>query len=216
VSGGESASFLKKRTGSPVAKKHLLNARCGNGAANAASKSKSICFFLFTKRRSCFALLCVTSLTACGTSADSSAGPIGGAAVGIGVGGITANPLIGYAAGIGAQAGITALQKFLSRRLHQGEQDNIAATVASLQPGQHAPWQISYKIPINAEHGDVTVTRTITSPLTTCKEVAFTVIEGQKPSAPRGIYITSACAQPDGTWRWAEAEPATARWGFLQ
>jgi len=161
-------------------------------------------------------VICALALAGCGSSGDSSAGPIGGAAVGIGVGGLTADPLIGYAAGVGAQAGITALQKYLSRKLHQGEQDNIAATVATLQPGQHAPWKISYKIPVAAEHGDVTVTRVINSSLTTCKEVAFTVIDGTRPDAPRGIYITTACAHPDGTWHWADAEPATARWGFLQ
>ncbi len=155
-------------------------------------------------------------LAACGNTAESSAGPIGGAAVGLGIGGITANPLIGYAAGVGAQAGITALQKYLSRKLHQGEQDNIAATVAKLPLGQTAPWKIGYKIPIENEHGDVTVTRIIKTPLTTCKEVAFTVIDGNRASSPRGLYITSACAQPDGTWKWAEAEPATDRWGFLQ
>lgn len=164
----------------------------------------------------CVPVIFALGLAGCGTNAGNSAGPIGGAAVGIGVGGITANPLIGYAAGVGAQAGITALQKYLSRKLHQGEQDNIAATVADLSPGQHAPWSITYKIPIAGEHGDVTVTRVIKSPLTTCKEVAFTVIDGDRPDAPRGIYITTACAHADGTWHWADAEPATARWGFLQ
>ncbi len=161
--------------------------------------------------------LCALALLAgCGNAADDSAGPVGGAAVGLGVGGITANPLIGYAAGVGAQAGITALQKYLSRKLHQGEQDNIAATVAHLQPGEVAPWIISYKIPIDGEHGDVTVTRLIPTPLTLCKEVAFTVIDGDKPNAPRGLYITSACEDSNGAWKWAQAEPATQRWGFLQ
>jgi len=161
-------------------------------------------------------VFCALLLAGCGAGAANSAGPIGGAAVGLGVGGITANPLVGYAAGIGAQAGITALQKYLSRDIHEGEQDNIAATVATLQPGQHAPWKIGYTIPIASEHGDVTVTRIINSALTTCKEVAFTVIDGNQPNAPRGIYITTACTHADGTWHWADAEPATARWGFLQ
>jgi len=155
-------------------------------------------------------------LAGCGNTAANSAGPVGGAAVGLGVGGITANPLIGYAAGVGAQAGITALQKYLSRKLHQGEQDNIAEAVAKMQIGQEAPWRIAYRIPVANEHGDVTVTRIIKTPLATCKEVAFTVIDGNKPSSPRGLYITTACAQPDGTWKWAEAEPAIERWGFLQ
>jgi hypothetical protein len=79
-----------------------------------------------------------------------------------------------------------------------------------------AAWKISYDIPIGDAHGDVTVTRIITSPLTTCKEVAFTIITSKNPAAPRPVYITTACEQSDGTWKWAEAEPAVERWGFLQ
>jgi len=160
--------------------------------------------------------LALLALAGCNEATQNSAGPLGGAAVGFGVSGVTANPFIGYAAGIGAQAAITALQKYLSRKLHHGEQENIAAAIALMQPGQTAPWQIRFAIPIGAEHGDVTVTRIISSPLTTCKEVAFTVIDGKAPNAPRAIYITTACRESDGTWQWAEAEPAVARWGFLQ
>lgn len=162
------------------------------------------------------AVLALLALAGCDEATQNSAGPLGGAAVGFGVSGVTANPFIGYAAGIGAQAAITALQKYLSRKLHQGEQDNIAAAVAGLQLGQTSAWRISFAIPIGAAHGDVTVTRVVSSPLTVCKEVAFTVIDGKEPDAPRGIYFTSACLDSNGTWQWAEAEPAVARWGFLQ
>jgi len=161
-------------------------------------------------------LAAVLLLTGCNNALETSAGPVAGAAAGLGVSGLTANPAIGYAAGIATQAGITALQKYLSRKLHQGEQDRIAATVATLQPGQSAPWQIHYDIPVDAEHGDVTVTRDMSNALTQCKEVAFTVVANRKPDAPRGIYITSACEASDGTWKWAEAEPAINRWGYLQ
>ncbi len=160
--------------------------------------------------------LALLALAGCNDATQNSAGPLAGAAVGFGVSGITANPFIGYAAGIGAQAAITALQKYLSRKLHHGEQETIAGTVAGLQPGQSAAWRIRFAIPIGAEHGDVTVTRLIFSPLTVCKEVAFTVVDGKKPDAPRGIYMTTACRESDGTWQWAEAEPAIGRWGFLQ
>ncbi len=148
--------------------------------------------------------------------AVTSAGPASGAAVGLGLGAVTANPLIGYAAGIGTQAAVTALQKYLSRKLHQGEQDNIARVVAGLGVGQTAPWRIHYEIPIGNEHGDVTVTRVMSSPLTTCKEVVFTIITTTRPGAVRPVYVTSACRQDDGVWKWAEAEPAVERWGFLQ
>jgi surface antigen len=165
------------------------------------------------------ALVLLALLAGCastGSTAASSAGPVSGALAGLGVSAVTADPFVGYAVGIGTQAAVTALEKYLARKLHQGEQDRIAATVANLQPGQSAPWQIHYDIPVDAAHGDVTVTREISNALTDCKEVAFTVIAGREPDAPRGIYLTTACRESDGTWQWAEAEPAAARWGFLQ
>jgi surface antigen len=168
------------------------------------------------RQKSAVCLALLGWLSGCNETAQNSAGPVGGAAVGLGVAGITADPFVAYAAGVGAQAAISSLQKYLSRTLHKGEQDNIARIVATLQPGQSAAWKIGYIIPIDSEHGDVTVVRTIHAPLTTCKIVAFTVIAGHKADAGRGIYITSACVQSDGTWKWAEAEPAVARWGFLQ
>ena len=164
----------------------------------------------------CGGVCLLAALAGCNSSTASSAGPLGGAAVGLGVAGITANPFVAYAAGVGAQAAITSLQKYLSRKVQQGEQDNIASTVGNLQPGQYAPWKISYVLPVENEHGDVTVIQSINTPLTECKEVAFTVVAGNKPDAARAVYITSACAESDGVWKWAEAEPAAARWGFLQ
>jgi surface antigen len=158
------------------------------------------------------AALAVLSACANNSTAENSAGPIGGAAVGLGVAGITADPFVAYAAGVGAQAAITALQKYLSRKVHQGEQNDIAATAGALQPGQSAPWQIRYEIPIDREHGDLTVIKTIDSSLATCKQVAFTVIAAHATA----IYITSVCRDSDGAWQWAQSEPAVARWGFLQ
>ena len=155
-------------------------------------------------------------LSALALGGCSSIGGFAGAAAGVASGAVTSNPAVGYAVGIGTQAAITALQKYLSRKLHQGQQDQIAAAIATMQPGDVAAWRISYDIPIGDAHGDVTVTRIMTSPLTTCKEVAFTIITSNNPAAPRPVYITTACEQTDGTWKWAEAEPAVERWGFLQ
>jgi hypothetical protein len=145
-----------------------------------------------------------------------SAGPVTGAAAAIGLGAVTANPFIAYAAGVGTQAAVNSLQQYFSREIHQGEQDNIALAVGRMQPGQEAAWQIRFDLPIGDAQGDVSVTRVITSALTTCKEAAFTVITSKNPQAPRPVYITTACQEPDGGWKWAEAEPATQRWGFLQ
>ncbi len=168
--------------------------------------------------RFALALVLPALLAACSedSAVVTSAGPVAGAAVAIGLGAVTANPFIAYAVGVGTQAGINSLQKYFSRKIHQGEQDNIALAVGKMQPGQVAAWQIRYDLPIGDAHGDVTVTRVVTSPLTICKEAAFTVIGSKNPQAPRPVYITTACEQPDGSWKWAEAEPAAERWGSLQ
>jgi hypothetical protein len=144
-----------------------------------------------------------------------SIGAIGGTAVGLAAGAGTTNPLVGYAAGVGTKAAIDELVKYISRKRQQGEQDEIAIVVGRLAPGETAPWRIDHDIPIGNEHGDVTVTDVLDSALARCKEVAFTVIDGDAPNSPRGTYLTTACAQGD-TWKWAQAEPATERWGFLQ
>jgi hypothetical protein len=147
--------------------------------------------------------------------ACSSIGPVSGAVVGVATGAGTANPVVGYAAGIGTQAAVDTLVKYVSRKRQQHEQDEIAATVGKLAPGQTVPWKIEHDIPIGNEHGEVTVADSIDNALARCKEVVFTVIDGDKPDSPRGIFVTTACAQGE-TWKWAEAEPATQRWGTLQ
>jgi len=166
----------------------------------------------------CLALALPGLLAACSENSAvvTSAGPVAGAAAAIGLGAVTANPFVAYAVGVGTQAGVTALQKYFSREVHQGEQDNIALAVGQMQPGQEAAWKIRFDLPIGDAHGDVTVTRVIASPLTTCKEAAFTIITNKNPQAPRPVYITTACEQPNGGWKWAQAEPSVERWGALQ
>jgi len=164
----------------------------------------------FRHLRFATALVLPGLLAACSENSAvvSSAGPVAGA--------VTANPFVAYAVGVGTQAGVTALQKYFSRKIHQGEQDNIAMAVGHMQPGEVADWKIRFDLPIGDAHGDVTVTRVISSPLTTCKEAAFTIISSKNPQTPRPVYITTACQQSDGTWKWAQAEPAVERWGSLQ
>jgi len=148
-------------------------------------------------------------------AACSSIGAVSGAVVGVATGAGTTNPLVGYAAGVGTKAAVDSLVKYVSLKRQQHEQDQIAVTVGRLAPGQTAPWKIEHDIPIGNEHGDVTVVAVIDNALARCKEVVFTVIDGDKPDSPRGTFVTTACAQGD-TWKWAQAEPATERWGALQ
>jgi len=146
------------------------------------------------------------------TSLGSFAGAVTGAVSGTG----TTNPAVGYAVGIGTKAAVDSLSHYISRKRQQAQQDQIAATVGTLPVGESANWRIRHKIPMfDDQHGYVTVVRDIPNALAPCKEVVFTVIAGKKADSPRGYYATTACQQ--GTrWKWAQAEPATPRWGFLQ
>jgi hypothetical protein len=143
-------------------------------------------------------------------------GQITGVAAGLATGTATGSPAAGFAVGIATNAGVDALVKWIGRSRQGAEQDAIAAVAGSLAVGESRPWRIRHTIPIGNEHGALRVVREIANPLTACKEVVFSVDEGS-PEAPRQrqLFTTAVCWQ--GTrWKWAAAEPAVQRWGYLQ
>ena len=142
----------------------------------------------------------------------SSAGNLVGVVVGAAAGGATANPAIGFGVGVATAAASDYALKTVSRRWHRGEQDAIAQTAGELAPGATAPWRIEHSLPIGNEHGQLQVVSAIDNPLAPCKRVLFSVEEG-KQTPP--WYSVDICQQPQG-WKWASAEPAVERWGFLQ
>ena len=77
--------------------------------------------------------------------------------------------------------------------------------------GQPRAWEIRHTIPIDNEHGELEAVREFATPLTTCREIVFTVIDGET----RDMLVTTLCRQGQN-WRWASAEPAVPRWGYLQ
>lgn len=133
---------------------------------------------------------------------------IAGLAAGGAAGSATANPAVGFAVGISVRAGVDALRQYVVRVRHRGEQDAIAEAAGAAPLGQPRPWEIRHTIPIGNDRGTLTVIRDIDTPLVQCREVVF-VVEGD------GIFTTPICRQ-DGGWKWAAAEPAVNRWGFLQ
>ena len=140
-------------------------------------------------------------------------GAVAGAAAGASVGTISSNPLIGYSVAVGVNAGIDDLEDYIARVRQNAEQDAIVQAVGTMNVGDMRYWKIVHTIPMfDNEHGEMRVTRMITNPLTECKEVLFTVDKGNVPQA---IYTTSACQDTQG-WKWAAAEPAIERWGYLQ
>jgi hypothetical protein len=144
-----------------------------------------------------------------------SIGAISGTVVGVASGAGTTNPVVGYAVGVGTQAAVDSLVKYISRKRQQYEQDRIADIVGKLEPGQTAAWKVDHDVPLGNEHGDVTVVGLIDNRLARCKRVVFTVIDGDAPDSPRATFVTMACAEGQ-MWKWAMADPATERWGTLQ
>ncbi len=109
------------------------------------------------------------------------------------------------------RSGVNALADYLDRRRHQGEQDAIADAAGSAPIGTARAWEIRHTIPIGNERGLLQPVREFTTPLATCREIAFTVVDGDE----RDLLTTTLCRE-GSTWRWASAEPAVDRWGYLQ
>ena len=142
-------------------------------------------------------------------------GEVAGVAAGLASGTATGSPAVGFAAGVATNAGVDELVKWVGRSRQGAEQDAIAAVAGGLDPGQTGAWRIRHTIPIGNEHGRLQVVRVIASPLTTCKEVVFSVDDGGA-GAPLGrLFTTTVCWRGD-RWKWAAAEPAVPRWGYLQ
>jgi hypothetical protein len=156
------------------------------------------------------------ALVLCGALAGcSSAGQISAVVVGGVAGTATANPAVGFAVGVVTDAGVNWAVRYYGRERQGAEQDAIAQIAGELPVGTSADWKIEHDIPIGNEHGRLEVTRTVDNPLAPCKEVAFSVDEGDEKTPKRSWYLTDVC-RSDTEWKWAAAEPAVPRWGFLQ
>ena len=140
---------------------------------------------------------------------------IAGAVTGGTIGVATGNAALGFAVAIAVDAAAHAGVRYVGRRWHRAEQDAIAATAGGLQAGQRARWRIEHDLPIGNEHGELQVVRVIENELATCKEIAFSVDEGKDDAPKRAWYVATVCRQ-QAQWKWASAEPAVERWGYLQ
>ncbi len=159
---------------------------------------------------STLALSGCSSLMSEGTTA---AAGIGGATIAAKV---TDNAAVATGIGLGVQAGARAALQHSQRVVHTETQDQIAQIAGTLPDNTVGNWQIKHRIPLEPdERGRVVVTRSINGPLVNCKEILFTVDGVDNGAAQVDFFIASICH--DGKqWKWATAEPATARWGSLQ
>jgi hypothetical protein len=160
--------------------------------------------------RAIAASLSVLALAGCTLTGNLVAAAAGGA-----TGAATANPAVGIAVGVAVNSAIDATFAYAGRKLQQSEQDALASEVGTMQVGERRPWRIDHFIPIGNEHGEVVITRDIVTPLTTCKELVFSVQSGSGTDTKSDWYDTQAC-QDGAQWKWALAEPAAGRWEVLQ
>lgn len=173
--------------------------------------------------------------------ATASAG-IAGAAVAAKV---TNNAAVATGIGLGAVAAARAGVQYTQRVAHTYSQAQIADAAGPLPVGGVARWSAHHTVPIeDDEYGRVTVSRLISVGPLDCKEIVFAVDSDAKhaaaasaasgaaaPAAASAASAAAAATPPaqlgssfyvaticrDGPkWKWASAEPATARWGALQ
>lgn len=131
---------------------------------------------------------------------------------------VTDNATVATGIGLGVQAAASAGLKYVERQTRGEEQDAIASAAGPLQVGEVAEWTVAHTVPIAPDaYGQVTVSRLISGLQHDCKEIVFSTIdrEADDPERERQFYISTIC-QDGNYWRWAAAEPATARWGALQ
>ena len=162
-------------------------------------------------------LACGFALSGCGSVLSASTADVAGIA-GAGISSaVTKSPAAAAGIGLGVAAGANAGLQFVERDVHNAEQDQIAAAAGPLQVNEVAKWRVSHTIPIeDDEHGEVVVTRLIGSPDFTCKDIIFSVDTVEKQQEVHKAFYTATVCLDGRQWKWATAEPATARWGALQ
>jgi hypothetical protein len=162
----------------------------------------------------CLGILSV--LCGCTSIATEATSAGAGAASGAVAHGFTHNAGVVTAIGLGVQAAARAGLQYTERKLHQTEQDNIAAAAGVLPVGAVGTWQATHAIPLEAdERGEVTVSRVLGGAGFTCKEIVFSVDHPGGGGTTREFYTATVC-RDGAVWKWATAEPATERWGALQ
>lgn len=151
-------------------------------------------------------------LGACGSVLTEGTADVAGIA-GAGIAsGISHSATVGAAIGLGVRSVAAAGLRYTERRVHRTEQDAIATAAGLLQPGEVGGWAVSHSLPIEPNnHGRLVVSREFGTDVFRCREVVFSVDREKS----RDFYTVNVC-RDGAAWRWASAEPSTARWGGLQ
>lgn len=129
---------------------------------------------------------------------------------------VTKNAAVSAGIGLGVLAAAQSGVRAVERNYHGHQQDLIAGIAGELPVGQVARWQSHHLIQLEPdEAGRVTVSRVISATDLACKEIVFSVDQVNDATTLSSFYVATIC-KDSVKWRWATAEPATARWGSLQ
>lgn len=168
--------------------------------------------------RAIAALACLFPLAFSGCGAVLSQGTADVAAIGgaTAAAAVTDSAALATGIGLGVEGLASAGLELVQRRVHQTEQEAIAAAAGPLGAGELGRWGSRQRSPLEpGRQGEVVVARAFGSERFRCKEVVFSVEELTEQFVQRDFYTTTIC-QDGEVWRWASAEPATSRWGALQ
>ncbi len=155
-------------------------------------------------------LVAAVALSGCQSVARISAVITGGVA-----GAASGSPAVGFAVGVATDAAANWAVRYVAKVRQGAEQDAIAEVAGQMPMGAEADWKIEHTIPIGNEHGRLRIVRAIDTKLATCREIAFSVDTGEGAERTGSWFVGDICQQAK-TWKWASAEPAVPRWGFLQ
>ena len=159
------------------------------------------------------AALCTTGCSSLLSEGSATAAGVAGTAVAASV---TTNAAAAAGIGLGVLAAAQSGVRALERNYHGHQQELIAEIAGELPVGQVAPWQSKHFIQLEPdEAGRVTVSRIISATDLSCKEIVFSVDQVKDAATLSSFYVATIC-KDSVKWRWATAEPATARWGNLQ
>ena len=159
------------------------------------------------------AALCTTGCSSLLSEGSATAAGVAGTAVAASV---TTNAAAAAGIGLGVLAAAQSGVKAVERNYHGHQQDLIAGIAGELPVGQVAAWRSEHAIQLEPdEAGRVTVSRVISATDLACKEIVFSVDRIEDKKTLSSFYVATIC-KDSVRWRWATAEPATARWGNLQ
>jgi hypothetical protein len=130
-------------------------------------------------------------------------------------GAATGSPAVGFLVGVATDVAANYVVRYYGRLTAGAEQDAIAQLAGEVPVGDAASWRINHTIPIGDQHGELRVVDVIDSRLATCRDVVFSVDTGKGARLKQAWYTTTICRDTKG-WKWAMAEPAVPRWGYLQ